>query len=86
MSSQLQKLTTSGMNCDGEGLVLLTAVTITEVSPNCKDGKNGGGNNTKIYSNWIVLKLPFVHVETHELLGIWTQTIKPNREFFLKSS
>lgn len=26
-------LTTKGMNWDGEGFVLLTAVTITEVSP-----------------------------------------------------
>lgn len=33
METLFRQRTTRGMNWDGEGLVLLTAVTITEVSP-----------------------------------------------------
>lgn len=62
-------LTTKGMNWDGEGFVLLTAVTITDVSPSLI--KKGGNVNdkglillaqsrfvkAKALGGWLILKL-----------------------------
>lgn len=74
----LGERTTRGMNWDGEGLVLLTAVTITEVSPSFRQRNDGTGYEK------IKIKIKMTHDSEH--LGLPSLALQNTLFLFMEKS